>query len=97
MMNNKLLTQKSVLDILSPYGIEHIDSFRLLSGGSANSNYLVKTTSGNYVITISEQKSLDDANGLANLLEYLVVNNFPSSKIVNLQLRQLLHCGIQNQ
>lgn len=82
MIDHKYLTDNSVLDILSPYGIQTIDSFRLLSGGSENSNYRVKTPNGDYVVTISEQKSLDDANELASLLEYLEVNNFSSSKIV---------------
>jgi homoserine kinase type II len=90
MIDNKRLTDKSVLDILSPYGILSIDSFKLLSGGSENSNYLIKTPSGDYVITISEQKSLDDANELASLLEYLEANNFSSSKIVKTTAKEAI-------
>ncbi|WP_133471655.1 homoserine kinase [Paraglaciecola marina] len=82
MSDNSDLTHKSVVDILSTYGIQTINSFRLLSGGSANSNYLVKTSNKDYVLTISEQKSSDEASKLASLLEYLEDNNFPTSKIV---------------
>jgi homoserine kinase type II len=90
MIDNKRLTDNNVVDILSPYGIQHIDSFKLLSGGSENSNYLVKTPNGYYVITISEQKSLDDANELASLLEYLEANNFSSSKIVKTTAKEAI-------
>jgi homoserine kinase type II len=90
MSNNNGLTHKSVVDILSVYGIQTIDSFRLLSGGSANSNYLVKTSVKDYVLTISEQKSLDEASKLANLLEYLEVNNFSTSKIVKTTANEVI-------
>jgi homoserine kinase type II len=90
MSNITGLTHKSLVDILSTYGIQTIDSFRLLSGGSANSNYLVKTSNKEYVLTISEQKSLNEASKLASLLEYLEVNNFSTSKIVKTTANEVI-------
>jgi homoserine kinase type II len=88
MSHSKSLTHNSVLEILFPYDIKNINSFKLLSGGSENSNYLVKTSNKDYVLTISEQKSQDKAHELASLLEYLHVNNFASSKVINTTQKQ---------
>jgi len=76
-------TQLNTADIcalLSHYGIEAIESYRLLSGGSENSNYLIETRSGDYVLTVCEQKSLQKSRELVSLLDYLEANNFPSSR-----------------
>ncbi|NRA14885.1 MAG: phosphotransferase [Oceanospirillaceae bacterium] len=77
---NSNLNAAQVAAVLAPYGIANIDSFKLLSGGSENSNYQVKTPSGDYVLTVCEQKSLQKSQELVFLLDYLQANNFASSK-----------------
>ncbi len=82
MKANQSLTYQDVIIILSQYGISGIESFKLLSGGSENSNYKVKTLNESYVLTVSEQKSIQEANQLAQLLDYLSEHNFSSSSVL---------------
>jgi len=74
------LNAAQIAAVLAPYGIADIDDYQLLSGGSENSNYQVKTQSGDYVLTVCEQKSLRKSQELVSLLDYLQANNFASSK-----------------
>jgi homoserine kinase type II len=76
------LTKTDIQSILSPYGIKNVLSYKVLSGGWVNTNYLVRTPTQSFVLTISEQKSLQKATSLASFLVYLDQNNFSTSKIV---------------
>ena len=76
------LNTAQIAAILAPYGIANIDSYQLLSGGSENSNYQVKTQSGDYVLTVCEQKSQQKSQQLVSLLDYLQANNFASSRAI---------------
>ena len=77
-----VLNNKDLETILAQYGINEVKSYNVLSGGSENTNYLVKTAVNNYVLTICEQKSIEKTIELANLLEHLSKNNFSTSKII---------------
>ena len=76
------LSDSDLQTILAHYGIEKVKSCKVLSGGSENTNYLVKTGIGAFVLTICEQKSPKEAKKLASLLEHLLLNNFSTSKLV---------------
>jgi len=76
------MTQQDLDYILTDYGLAPIVSYNLLTGGSENTNYLVRTTNGNYVVTICEQKSVPQAQELAHLLGHLATNNFKTSRVV---------------
>lgn len=82
MTHYSVLNNKDLLVILNPYGVDKVQFYKILSGGSENTNYLVKTETNAYVLTISEQKSSKKAAELADLLEHLKLNNFTTSKIV---------------
>ncbi len=58
-------------------------SFDLLSGGSENTNYLVRTDLEEYVLVICEQKSLEQAAELASFLLYLETQGFQTSRIIS--------------
>ena len=53
--------------ILAKFYIHNISSFELLSGGSENTNYLVKAENRKYVLCIFEQKTEKNAKELAHL------------------------------
>jgi homoserine kinase type II len=74
------LTIEKITTLLSPYGIVNIKAVSLLSGGSENTNYRIKTSARDYVLTICEQKSLQESRQLVNLLDYLAKQGFSSSK-----------------
>lgn len=81
-----LYTQLNTIEIqgiLDDYGLGPVLGFNPLSGGSENSNYLVNTPEGKFVLTICEQKSLSDTNKLAKILIHLNENNFKTSKVIH--------------
>ena len=76
------LNQQEIDIIGAEFSIKNIDSFGILSGGSENTNYLLKTEKGSFVLTICEQKTAQKARDLALLLEHLEKHQFKSSKII---------------
>ena len=76
------LEEEEIVAILARFGIPTLSSFELLSGGSENTNYLIKSESGKYILCICEQKTAEKAKELADLLKHLGANNFKTSKII---------------
>lgn len=64
------------------YGIKTVQTIKVLSGGSENTNYIITTAHQAYVLTICEQKSIESASQLANLLVYLNANGFATSQVI---------------
>ena len=77
-----ILAIQEVLDILAEYGISNLSSYKVLSGGSENTNYAVNTDDNKYVLTICEQKSEKKTRELTLLLEHLEAQDFATSKII---------------
>ena len=76
------LNLQEVETIFNSFDISTVNNFKILSGGSENTNYIVDTASGDYVLTICEQKSFERALELAQLLDHLQSNKFQSSQII---------------
>ena len=76
------LNEKEIRTILSQFGIHHMSSFKLLSGGSENTNYVIITESEKYILCVCEQKTEAKAKKLADLLNYLEAQNFTTSNII---------------
>lgn len=82
MSHYSVLHQADLIEILKQYDIETIDSFSLLSGGSENTNYKVRSGNRKFVLTICEQKTFANANDLAHLLAHLAKHDFETSKVI---------------
>ena len=82
MEHSTRLNEIDIRTILAKFDINNISSFELLIGGSENTNYLVKSENGKYVLCIFEQKTEKNAKELAHLLKHLEVNNFNTSKLI---------------
>ena len=76
------LNEIEIREILAKFDIHNISYFELLSGGSENTNYLVKSENGKYVLCIFEQKTEENAKDLAHLLKHLEINNFNTSRLM---------------
>jgi homoserine kinase type II len=76
------LTTHEIEAIFANLSINYISSFKVLSGGSENTNYLINAKNDKYVLTICEQKSDKKARELAHLLEHLEKHDFETSKII---------------
>jgi len=82
MAQYSILNHADLECILVQYNAEKIKSFKVLNGGSENTNYLIRTPNQSFVLTICEQKSMADANALAKLLEYLKEHKFATSVLI---------------
>ena len=83
MAHYSILNKADILEILEPYSIFNIKKFEILDGGSENTNYKIDSEVGKIVLTISEQKTIQEAQDLAELLDHLKKNNFDTSEIVH--------------
>ena len=81
MLYNTVLSKNEILEILKPYSIFIIKKIKILEGGSENTNYKIDSEIGMIVLTISEQKSIDETLDLTKLLIYLKKNLFETSEI----------------
>lgn len=84
------LTQKAVEELLAKFGVSNVATFKLLSGGQENTNYLITANSGKYVLSICEQKSFENATELAQLLDHLNGNGFKTSKVIPTSTNELV-------
>jgi homoserine kinase type II len=64
------------------FGIGDITAFSIMEGGHENTSYCVESSSGRYVLTLSDQKSLRHVTNLANLLVYLTDQGIRTSQVV---------------
>lgn len=73
---------QSLTIISGQYELGNIMDYRVLNGGSENTNYWLKSSTGEYVLTICEQKSKMEAQNLAYLLVHLNEHGFETSQMV---------------
>ena len=83
MAQYSILNKVELLEILKPYSISEIKSYEILSGGSENTNYKIDSGFGIIVLTFSEQKTIEEAQNLTRLLNYLKRHSFSTSEIVH--------------
>ena len=76
------LDRAAVASLARRFGIDDITAFSVMDGGSENTNYCIETNSGKYVLTLCDQKSLQHATNLANLLGYLTEQGIRTSRVV---------------
>jgi homoserine kinase type II len=82
MAHYTVLNEIDIQAILINYSTEKVLFYKVLSGGSENTNYLINTECRSFVLTICEQKSSKEATELASLLEYLNHNKFSTSILI---------------
>jgi homoserine kinase type II len=78
---NTQLQEKDIQNIADDYALNVID-FEPLIGGLDNSNFLVQTCQGDYVLTVYEQLTMADAVEFAQLLLMLAEHDYPTTRIV---------------
>ena len=83
MAEYSILNKNKILEILKPYSISEIKTYEILDGGSENTNYKIESELGIIVLTISEQKTIEETKNLTKLLDYLKIHAFSTSEIVH--------------
>ena len=76
------LDKRAVKGLTHRFGIGDIITFSVMDGGLENTSYCVETSSGKYVLTLWDQKSLQHATNLASLLMYLTGRGIRTSRVV---------------
>lgn len=76
------LSLEDVQKLAAPYGLDTIKQYKLLSGGSSNTNYRFTTDEGRFVLTICEQKQEKEVMDLVHLLDHLNSNGFATSVVL---------------
>lgn len=85
MAHYTILNDTSIKNIFDQYNVGEILEYKVLSGGSENTNYRIKAIEGEYVLTICEKQSLAEATNLARLLVHLNEKGFETSQIIQTQ------------
>jgi homoserine kinase type II len=76
------LDRVAVEGLARRFGIDDFTTFSVMDGGNENSNYCIETNAGKYVLTLCDQKSLEQATNLASLLVYLTDHGIRTSTVV---------------
>ena len=76
------LDRSAVEGLTRRFGISDITAFSVMDGGRENTSYCVETSSARYVLTLCDQKSLQQATNLATLLVYLTDRGIRTSRVV---------------
>jgi homoserine kinase type II len=76
------LDASDVTSLTRRFGIDDVAAFSRMDGGLENTSYCVETSSGKYVLTIWDQKSLQHATSLANLLVHLTNQGIRTTEVI---------------
>ena len=76
------LERRAVEGLARRFGIGDPTTFSVMDGGLENTSYCIETSSERYVLTVWDQKSLQQATSLANLLVYLIDQGIRTSRVV---------------
>ena len=75
------ISLEDLTHIASQYNIK-ILSFQPIDGGNSNSNYKIRAENGDYMLTLSEEKTLEEIQQLISLLNWLNKHHITTSKVL---------------
>lgn len=73
------LQESDIQEIADSYDLT-IAHYETIEAGASNSNYLIRTQRGRYVLTVFEEKTLDPVVKLGQLLLLLIEYEFPTTR-----------------
>lgn len=76
------LNDETIRQIITQFEVGTIQSWEMLYGGAENTNHVLTTNKGKYVLTICERKTVEETTILANLLNHLKKYQFATTKII---------------
>ena len=72
------VTDEELRDFLADYDLGEVTSFKGIAEGVENSNYLLRTTSGSFILTLYERRvARSDLPYFLGLMEHLAAADFP--------------------
>jgi homoserine kinase type II len=76
------LTNQEIAEFVEIYALGKVLNYMPLEGGSTNSNYVIESSYGKYILTISDDKTFQQAESFVNLICHLEKYDFPTSKLI---------------
>ena len=89
MATHTILKQSDILEISENYGLI-VTEFEYINGGNGNSSYLLTTQQEKYVLTVCDDKALDEVTIMGKLLLLLKEYNFPCTRVVPAMNRDII-------
>ena len=83
MASYTILSKNDVDVLIAQYAVGTMLDFAIIQGGASSSSYKVRTTQGVFVLTICDEKELDDVRNMVELLSLLEQKNFPTTRVVH--------------
>ena len=75
------LQGNDIQEIADDYALTVVD-FESIEGGATNSNYILRTRRGDYVLTVFDEKTLAEATRVGQLLLLLEEYEFPTTRLL---------------
>jgi homoserine kinase type II len=76
------LTPSDLREVASIFGLTKITSVQDFADGQENSNYHIQTDGQEYVLTLCENKTIEEVQILIDTLRYLEVHGFSTTRII---------------
>jgi homoserine kinase type II len=76
------LTVDEIQSVLSSYDLGRLESILPLQGGQANSSFKITTASGQFILSVCDEKNFYEIDNLTQTLSYLAINNFPTNRVI---------------
>lgn len=83
------INQQQVKSFLTLYSLGTLIEYSGIQAGIENTNYLIHTSKGKYILTIYESLTASELPYFLQLLEHLCSNNFPAPKLQFCNSREL--------
>ena len=92
MANYSTLSKNDVDVLIAQYAVGDVLDFAIIQGGASSSSYIVRTSTGIFVLTICDEKELGDVRNMVELLTVLEQKNFPTTWIVRSKAQEPITC-----
>ena len=76
------LTIQQIEKVLDRYDLGTLLSCTPMDGGQANSSVKIETRSGSYVLSVCDEKEMNEIKRLCAVLDYLEHHDFPATRVV---------------
>ncbi len=76
------LDEQDIQSLADSYDLRVIN-FLPIDGGSGNSSYILKTEQASYVLTVCDEKKIDEVFKMGQLLLLLETHNIPCNRLIS--------------
>jgi homoserine kinase type II len=77
------LERDEIVRLTAQYPIGVLEDIEDMTGGQANSSFKLTASTGNYVLSICDEKTAGEVEHLARVLRYLAENGFRTTRVVS--------------